>query len=253
LTVSAACSSGLHALIRATMLLQGGQARRAIVIAVESSVHPLFIASFKRLGVVPRAGVGCRPFDRQREGFLISEAAAAVCLEARSIAASRAGGDSEAEPIYIERFRLAGDAAHLTGSDPAGRALRYCMGGVVDGRGVDLVHAHGTGTELNDPIELAAIEACLGDQGAPPHIYSHKGALGHSLGAAGLVSVVLNCLSHRESVIPPNVQTREALPIRCAVIAPGSAERAVRRSVVAAAGFGGAVAAMSLMSPPYVR
>jgi 3-oxoacyl-[acyl-carrier-protein] synthase II len=76
LTVSAACASGLLALGRAVMMIRAGEARRVLVVAAEASVHPLFLGSFKRLGVLPREGVGCRPFDETRDGFLMSEAAA---------------------------------------------------------------------------------------------------------------------------------------------------------------------------------
>jgi 3-oxoacyl-[acyl-carrier-protein] synthase II len=242
-TLSAACASGLHALIHAVMQIRSGVAKRALVIAAEASVHPLFIGSFKRLGVLPREGVGCRPFDQGRDGFLISEAAAAVCVEAMSENhPHRRGG------IAIDRFALAGDATHLTGGDPDGKTLRYILRQVIDARPVDLIHAHATGTPLNDPIELAAIEASVAEsQEIPPSIYSHKGAMGHSLGASGLVSVVLNCMSHRQSVIPPNVRTQ--VPIGPNISAT-AVRRQVRRSVALAAGFGGAMAAVSLSSNP---
>ena len=81
LTVSAACASGLVALIRAAMLIRNDEADFALVVAAEASVHPLFIGSFRRLGVLPKTTGGCRPFDQHREGFFISEAAAAVWLE----------------------------------------------------------------------------------------------------------------------------------------------------------------------------
>ena len=98
----------------------------------------------------------------------------------------------------------------------------------------------------NDPVELAAIEATV-VPGETPSVYSHKGALGHSLGASGLVSVVLNCEAHRHGVVPPNVQTTTPLPAERVRIERGAVERPVRRSVAIAAGFGGAMAAVSLV------
>jgi 3-oxoacyl-[acyl-carrier-protein] synthase II len=191
LTVSAACASGLHALIRAAMMIRTGEVRRALVVATEASVHPLFLGSFQRLGVLAKAGAGCRPFDRNRDGFVMSEAAAAVLLEAADPDESprtAVHGSSPAPQIFLDRFALAGDATHLTGGDPGARTLRYLLDRVIDGRPVDLVHAHGTGTPLNDEAELAAIEAAVATvpDATPPAVYSHKGALGHSLGAAGL-------------------------------------------------------------------
>jgi len=247
-TICTACASGLHALGHAAMLLAERRVRRAIVVAVESSLHPLFLGSFERLGVLAREGRGCRPFDENRDGFLMSEAAAAVCLEAPE--AVDPSPDSLARWPRLERFALGADAAHLTGGDRGGITLRRLLARVMDGRHVDLVHAHGTGTPINDPMELQAIEASLvlGDVGdARPNVYSHKGALGHSLGASGLVSVVLNCEAHRRGVVPPNVQTTTPLPAERVRIERTRIERPVRRSIAIAAGFGGAMAAVTLM------
>src|SRR5208283_3187056 len=110
-TISSACSSGLHALLRAAMAIESGEIRRALVVGVEASVHPLFISSFKRLGVLAPEGHGCRPFDHHRRGFVVSEAAAAVCLESRQNPVGR--------PIVrIDRWAAGGDGTHLTAGDP---------------------------------------------------------------------------------------------------------------------------------------
>ena len=242
LTVSAACASGLHALARGAMLIRSGDASQVLVVAAEASVHPLFLGSFQRLGVLARPGDGCRPFDKSRSGFLMSEAAAAVMLEA-------APDDRDAPgSIYVENFALGGDATHLTGGDPYLRTLRHLLGGVIDGRPVDLVHAHGTGTPLNDEAELAAIESSVIGQDAKPCLYSHKGALGHSLGAAGLLSVVINCHAHTTGTIPPNVQTRDPLATMRVSLPRNVVRRPVRRSLAIAAGFGGATAVVALRS-----
>jgi 3-oxoacyl-[acyl-carrier-protein] synthase II len=240
-TLSAACASGLHALIRACVMLQVGEADRAIVLATEASVHPLFISSFERLGVLPPAGHGCRPFDVTRAGFLMTEAAAAVCLE-RSPSTGRA-------IVGIERFALAGDASHLTASDASGAPLRHILSQVIGNRPVDLVHAHGTGTVVNDPIELAAIDATLGARrNAPATIYSHKAHLGHALGAAGMVSVVLNCLGHQRGLVPGNANTSAPLTARHCEVAQAPVRRTVHRSICLAAGFGGPMGAVSLVT-----
>jgi 3-oxoacyl-[acyl-carrier-protein] synthase II len=242
LTVSAACASGLHALIRGAMMIRSGEARQVLVVAAEASVHPLFLGSFQRLGVLAKPGAGCRPFDRNRSGFYMSEAAAAVLLEADD-----EEGEELASRIYLEDFALGGDATHLTGGDPEMRTLRHLLARVIDNRPVDLVHAHGTGTPLNDEAELAAIESTLADQPHRPSLYSHKGALGHSLGAAGLLSVVINCHTHATGTIAPNVQTRDPLPMTRVSISREPVHRPVRRSLAIAAGFGGATAVVSLV------
>jgi 3-oxoacyl-(acyl-carrier-protein) synthase len=239
LTISAACSSGLHALIRATMMLRSGQVDRALVVGAEASVHPLFIGSFKRLGVLPPAGYGCRPFDRDRKGFLMSDAAAAVCLE-------RTDGPALAR---VDAFAIGADATHITASDPTSAMLQRLLKQTIDASGPpDVIHGHGTGTVANDAIELNAIESVLEGVQSRPALYSHKGAIGHSLGAAGMVSVVINCMMHRESVVPGNANLASPLPARRVELKGMSIERPIKRSLALAAGFGGPIAVVSLKS-----
>jgi 3-oxoacyl-[acyl-carrier-protein] synthase II len=246
MTLSAACASGIQALIRAAIMVESGEARRALVVAAESSLHPLFLASFRRLGVLAPASVGCRPFDRNRAGFLMSEAAAAVCLVAGDNAAS--ASKHRRATVVLDRFALGGDAAHLTAADPSGATLRRMIKHVIDGEHVDLIHAHGTGTIQNDPIELAAIDDLPADGAPPPILYSHKGSLGHSLGAAGLIAVAINCLAHQSGIIPGNARTENPLPTRRAILATHQLRSTITRSVAVASGFGGAMAAISLKS-----
>jgi 3-oxoacyl-[acyl-carrier-protein] synthase II len=241
LTLSAACASGLHALGRAWMMIRSRQVQRAVVVAAESSLHPLFLGSFKRLGVLPKDGVGCRPFDETRDGFLMSEAAAAVCLTASEIDAN---GDASGT-VFVEGFALGGDATHLTGSDPGGQLLRKLIAQVAGTNPIDLVHAHGTGTITNDPVELSAIDDTVR---GTPNVCSHKAALGHSLGAAGLISVVLNCIAHERGVIPPNARTERPLHAHHVKISRHAVDRDVRRSIAIAAGFGGPTAVVGLAS-----
>jgi 3-oxoacyl-[acyl-carrier-protein] synthase II len=237
LTVSGACASGLHALVRGVMMIQSGEAGRVLVVAAEASLHPLFVSSFRRLGVLAPEGFGCRPFDLQRSGFVMSEAAAAVCLEA---------GETQRAVARLEGAGIAADPSHLTRSDQDGAAQRMLLDDLLGGRAVDLVHAHGTGTPLNDAVELAAIEASAGR--SRPLLYSHKGAMGHTLGAAGLVAIVINCLCHRHGIVPGNIQTHQPLPSRVVQIRAEATAAPVRRSVAIAAGFGGALAAATLAS-----
>lgn len=238
LTCSTACSSGLIAIIRAAMMLNDQTVDRALVVAAESSLHPLFLGSFRRLGVLAKDGDPIRPFDANRAGFHISEAAAAVCLERRQ---ARPG------EIMIDRFAQAGDAHHLTGVDPQAGALNHCLKRALDNQPVDLIHAHGTATTLNDPIELNAIEKAMeGCLMEPPTIYSHKAATGHTLGAAGLISIVLNCLMHQTGRIPGNTNTTNPLQHTRVSIPIHVGTRRVTRTLCTAAGFGGATAVISL-------
>jgi 3-oxoacyl-[acyl-carrier-protein] synthase II len=262
------------------MAVAGGEVRRAIVVAAEASVHPMFIASFQRLGVLAPPGEGCRPFDRDRAGFVMTEAAAAVCLE-RSDDGGRA-------LVRVNRFALGGDGMHITAGDATGTNLRRLLKIVLAGQSVDLIHAHGTGTVLNDPVEIAAMESVLanlgeknavaadghrfvrepgrprpgpqsGYTGPPrdsvsengsdrPFIYSHKGALGHSLGASGLISIVLNCRAHQADQFPGNVRTGDPLPMDRMQIHQQPVAAPIRRSIAIATGFGGPTAVVGLES-----
>ncbi len=288
LTLSAACASGLHALIRGCMMIQSGQAKRVLVVAAEASVHPLFLASFQRLGVLPLPGELCRPFDVNRKGFLMSDAAAAVCLEA-----------SDLPGIYVDHYALGGDATHLTGSKSDGAVLKHLLYQVISTPGlhsptvsptsdnlcyvklseglpsgghehgfiprytglpsvpsdvthrrdacdteVDLIHAHGTGTVLNDAMELKVLESV--SIPTEPWLYSHKGALGHSLGASGLVSVVINCMCHRTGRVPGNVNTTQPMVHGAMKISAEAQTRRVDRSIVISSGFGGPTAVVGL-------
>jgi 3-oxoacyl-[acyl-carrier-protein] synthase II len=244
LVISTACASGMQAVIRGAMMIRFGEAQRVLVIGCEASVHELFVGSSQRLGVGAPAGMRCRPFDENRKGFLTSEAGAAICLEK----AEGDGGGDDGGKVCIERFALGGDGLHLTGLDPAGATLGRLMGEVMGGRAVDLVHAHGTGTIQNDEVELAVIERCVGAAGGRRAIlYSHKGALGHTLGAAGVVSIVLNSVAHRTDTVPPSLASAPMEMRNVRLSASGEMAR-IRRSIAMAAGFGGAVGVVSLIS-----
>jgi 3-oxoacyl-(acyl-carrier-protein) synthase len=152
----------------------------------------------------------------------------------------------EKSTLFVDRTAVAADAYHLTGADPAGESLRYVLRHVVANDAIDLVHAHGTGTVTNDPVELAAIAAVAGDRS--PAIYSHKAAMGHTQGAAGMLGVALNCLMHQKGIVLPNSNTSHALEHEGLEISRTWRERNIRQSIVLAAGFGGPIAAVSLKS-----
>ncbi len=240
-TISAACASGLHALALAYHWIHWKVARRVLVVAGEASVHPLFVGSFKRLGVLAAAGEGCRPFDHRRGGFYMSEAAAAICLQA-----AQPGQDSNAP--WIDRVAWGADATHLTGQDPRGRLLGYLLEQTAAGQPVQLVHAHGTGTILNDAVEWEALHKHLSGAAEPVQVYSHKAALGHSQGAAGLVAAVLSMRMHQTGQVPPNPLSSQSLTSPALILSTAPVRRRINNSLLIAAGFGGAAAVICLKS-----
>ncbi len=192
-TSVAACSSGLHALHRAAMAIREGECERAVVVASDASLHAMFEGSFARLGVLAPVGADgvrrCEPFGEGGEGFFLVEAAAAVVVET-------ARGLGGRKPLaWLEESWIGGDGTALIAVDERTEGLRAGLracGGGGGGGGLAFVHAHATGTG-HDAHELAAIRAVAGEE---VEIFSHKKWLGHSLGAAGLVSVVLSVMSH---------------------------------------------------------
>ena len=218
-TSVAACSSGLHALHRAVRAIEFGELESALVVAADASHHPLFEASFERLGVLARPDADghrrCRPFDPRGAGFVLSEAAAALVL-------TRGTGG-----VAVERSGIGADATDIVAIDAQTVTLRHVLRQLVGSEAVDFVHAHATGT-THDAHELAAIRAVL--RSTPP-VVSSKGALGHSLGAAGLVSLALSVLCHRHG----RLWSGETLP-------------AEARSITISQGFGGHIAAVALLA-----
>ena len=220
-TSVAACSSGMHAFHRAVRAVERGECARALVVAADASLHPLFEGSFTRLGVLaPLNAEGlrkCEPFGDKGEGFFLIEAAAAVLLEK-----SQTGTAG----VRVEHTWIGGDSTGLLGIDEETRTLRAALRGMCDGGrdGVAFIHAHATGTG-HDQYELAAIRSVFPE--VP--VFSHKRWLGHSLGAAGLVSVVLSAMGHQAGRTPDGVPVGKGA-----------------RSLTIAQGFGGHIGAVSL-------
>lgn len=243
----AACASSLTALHEARLALQrpgdASRPRRILVVTSEAALLPMFVHSYARLGVLPpltREGYRPRPLDQSRSGFMLTEIAAAVVLEAVD----------EIAPGQIELVdtAIAAESVDVIRTAPGMPALariaRQLLGAAPsrdgDGERIDLLHPHATGTIDNDPAELAVYADALAGQ-APPDVYAHKGALGHGLGAAGLVSFVLACLCARAGRRPPMpwLERPIASPLRPAASAPPGK---ITRQAIFAAGFGGHVA-----------
>ena len=194
-TTVAACAGSLVAVHRAVRALRAGECRRALVLAADSSLHPLFDGCYANLGVLAAPGSDghrrCQPLTGIAGGFVVSQAGAAVAL---SLDTPRA---TEANRITIDATWLGSEGYHLVAADPSGvrlsdgmRAMRSTAPGP-SGR-TAFVHAHAAGT-AHDAVELAAIRHVFGD--VP--VFSHKKWLGHSLGASGLVGLTLSAACHQ--------------------------------------------------------
>jgi 3-oxoacyl-[acyl-carrier-protein] synthase II len=206
LTISTACAAGANAIGEGMRLLREGSADVVIAVGAEAPLTPWVMAAFAAAHALSERstdpGSASRPFDRDRDGFVMGEGAAALVLERVPDAVARRAR-VRAELVGYARNT---DAFHLVAPPPDGRGARDCMALALADAGLTAnevahVNAHGTSTIHNDVAEAAAIRAVFGADGPP--VTSVKGVLGHSVGAAGAVEAVAGVLTLQHGTIPP--------------------------------------------------
>jgi 3-oxoacyl-[acyl-carrier-protein] synthase II len=196
-----ACAAGTQSIGNAARLIAYGRCDAVIAGGSESSITPTAVAGFGNMTALSRTGVS-RPFDLERDGFVIAEAAGILVLEEWE-AAERRGATILAEVLGSASNA---DAHHITAPSPNGAGAIACMELALEDAGLtpaDIVHinAHGTSTPLNDMAEAQAVAALFGTPG--PVVTSTKGVTGHALGAAGAIEAVAVVLAMQHGVIPP--------------------------------------------------
>jgi 3-oxoacyl-[acyl-carrier-protein] synthase II len=207
--VVTACSTGAHAIGDAARLVALGEAEVMVAGGAESPVNRIGIAGFAACralstGFNDRPEAASRPYDRDRDGFVMGEGAGCVVLESYEHAKAR-GAKIHAEIIG---YGMSGDAYHITAPAPDGDGAYRCMQNALKRAGlrisdVDYVNAHGTSTPLGDEIELNAVHRLLGNEQPRLSMSSTKSAIGHLLGAAGAVEAIYSILALRDQVAPP--------------------------------------------------
>ena len=243
----AACASGLVALHRAARMLHAsgpGTPDAALVVSCESALLPAFVHSYQRLGVLApldRERYRSRPLDQHRNGFVLGETGVAVVLRALAPGVSPAPGETE-----LLATAIAHHAGDLIRSDPDARALTRVIHGLAAAGPFAAVHPHAPGTAEHDGIELALLDRALGHPTQPPAAYAVKGALGHSLGASGLVSLVIAALCHRTRRTPAMPWLNHPPPTAGLQCRPGGGPIGPGAHAVFAAGFGGHVAGAAI-------
>jgi 3-oxoacyl-[acyl-carrier-protein] synthase II len=209
-TITTACAAGTHAVGHGARLIATGRVPVAVVGGAEAVMVPVAVAGFANMTALSNSGVS-RPFDRDRDGFVMGEGAGVLVLESFDHAIAR-GATILAEVIGAASTA---DAHHITAPEPTGSGAIDCMTRALNDAGispeqVDHVNAHGTSTPLNDLAESIAVRAVFGNRAVPTT--SIKGHLGHSLAAAGALEAVAATQTLLRQVIPPTSGTEHIDP-----------------------------------------
>jgi len=208
--VVTACATGAHSIGDAYRMIQYGDADIMITGGTEATITPLALAGFNSMKALSTRNEdpkgSSRPFERDRDGFIMGEGAGVLILEELEFAKKRGAR------IYAELigYGMSCDAYHLAAPDPDGVGATICMRNALKDASIsydqiDYINAHGTSTPLNDLVETIAIKKVFGDYAYKIPVSSTKSMTGHLLGAAGGVEAVFSVLSIRDGIIPPTI------------------------------------------------
>ncbi|MEL7543143.1 MAG: beta-ketoacyl-ACP synthase II [Pseudomonadota bacterium] len=249
--VVTACSSGAHAIGDASRLIALGDADVMVAGGSESPICRLALAGFAACKALSTdfndaPEKGSRPYDKDRDGFVMGEGAGSVVLEEYEHAKAR-GARIYAEVIG---YGLSGDAFHITAPAEDGDGAFRCMEMAIKRAGIaasdiDYVNAHGTSTPMGDEIELGAVERLFGGEDVGVSMSSTKSSIGHLLGAAGAVEAVFSILAMRDQVAPPTLNLDNPSVETSIDLVPHTArEREIRTVLSNSFGFGGTNASL---------
>jgi len=251
--VVTACATGAHAVGDASRLIMYGDADVMVAGGTEATVGRLAMAGFCALramssGFNDTPEKASRPYDKDRDGFVMGEGAGCVVLEEYEHAKAR-GAKIYAE---VKGYGLSGDAYHITAPAEDGDGGFRAMSAALKNAGmsageIDYINAHGTSTPLGDEIELKAVERLFGNSAANLSLSSTKSAIGHLLGAAGAVETIFCALAIRDGMIPPTLNLDNPSVETAIDLTPHKAKkRPVRAAMSNSFGFGGTNAAVIL-------
>ena len=249
-SVVTACSTGAHAIGDAARFIKSGEADVMIAGGAESPITELGIAGFNACKALSTKfsedpSVASRPYDIDRDGFVMGEGAGILVLEELEHAKKR---DAK---IYCEvlGYGLTGDAHHITAPPPDGDGGKRSMIAALKNSGsdisdIDYVNAHGTST-MADTIELSAVETLAGDYSGNISMSSTKSSIGHLLGAAGSVEAIFSILSIRDQIVPPTINLENPeIDTKIDLVPRIARERKVEKALSNSFGFGGTNASL---------
>jgi len=250
-SVVTACSTGSHAIGDAGRLVALGDADVMVAGGTESPINRISMAGFAAARALSTAynetpERASRPYDKDRDGFVLSEGAGVVVLEEYEHAKRRGA------KIYAELvgYGMSGDAYHITAPSPDGDGAFRCMGAALRRAGmtaaeIDYINAHGTSTPLGDEIELGAVERLVGNAVGRLSMSSTKSSIGHLLGAAGAVEAIFSILAIRDQVAPPTINLdNPSVETRIDLVPHTAKRREIRIALSNSFGFGGTNASL---------
>ena len=217
MNINVACATGTQLIQGALENLRRNGVDAVLAAAVNTNLDPYYLNSMEKLGALSRLNAepqaACRPFDAERDGFVMSEGAAAMILEKQERAESR---DTKIH-ARIGGVGVSADGYHPTAPEPSGRGMILSMKKALAAAGcepgqIDYINAHGTGTSLNDRLETDAIKAVFGPRAYQLLISSTKSMTGHMFTAAGMFEALFGILSCRDNLIPPTINYRTRDP-----------------------------------------
>ena len=243
--ITSACASSAHAIGEAAETIRRGWARVIIAGGSEASITPIGVAGFNAMRALStandRPAAASRPFDADRDGFVMGEGAAVLILEDLEHALDR----SARILAEVTGYAATSDAYHISNLAEDGegivRAIRLALRrSGLDPAEVDYINAHATGTPAGDPVEAAAIRQVFGARGSAPPVSSTKSQFGHLLGAAGAIEAVVSVLAMQHGLLPPTINLNRPDPACDLDVVPNQPRPATVRVVMSNSfGFGG--------------
>ena len=254
--VVTACSSGTHAIGDAARLIALEDAEVMVAGGAESAINRIGIAGFAACralstGFNDRPKLASRPYDKDRDGFVMGEGAGCVVLESYEHAKARGA------KIYAEivGYGMSGDAYHITAPAESGDGAYRAMAAAIKRAGlspgdIDYINAHGTSTQLGDEIEIRAVERLVGNSGHQLSMSSTKSAIGHLLGAAGAVEAIFSILAIRDQIVPPTLNLdHPSVATEIDLVPHTPRQREVEFAMSNSFGFGGTNACVIFKHP----